>query len=270
MTAAPVVLVTGVPGAGKSTLAAQLATALSAGFLSLDEVKESLYAEGVHMRELGALRLAAEHELAQQIAAESRAVVVDIWVAPGRDEQRTAHWVGLLGRPAVEVLCRIPGAVAVDRYRSRRRSGPHLPPDDDTVRRIEAAAVAIAPLGLGATIEVETLGAVDVGRLAGQIVTILGADKATGPDSIDPPSTLPDCNRGSHPDRGVAGMRRASPKRRIRVWMTRRVERIAPMSPAMVWGHSEDCSASSRSPSTARRVSMFSAWRFDSALETAR
>ena len=171
MTAAPVVLVTGVPGAGKSTLAAELAASLGAAVLSLDEIKESLFAEGDHKDDRSALRLAAEDVLARRIAADPGVVVVDIWVAPGRDEQRTAHWVGLLARPVVEVLCRVPAAVAVARYRCRRRGGPHLPADDDTVRRIEAAADAIIPLGLSTTIEVKTVGPVDVGRVVEQIVS---------------------------------------------------------------------------------------------------
>ena len=46
MTAHPradVVLVTGVPGAGKSTLGLALAEGLGAPFLSLDAIKEELY-----------------------------------------------------------------------------------------------------------------------------------------------------------------------------------------------------------------------------------
>lgn len=181
MTPPPVVLVTGVPGAGKSTLAAQLARSMSAALLSLDEIKESLYAHGAYRHDRGALRLAAEQELARRLAGESRVVVVDIWVAPGRDEQRTADWVGSLGRPVVEVLCRVPAEVATARYRSRRRGGPHLPADEDMLRRIEAAAVTIAPLGLGTTIEVETIGAVDVNHVVGQIVRSLDPDKIDRP-----------------------------------------------------------------------------------------
>jgi predicted kinase len=178
VTSAPLILVTGVPGAGKSTLARQLATSLDAALLSLDEIKESLYEAGAHLDDRMALRLAAEQELARRAAAEPRAVVVDIWVAPGRDEARTARWIGPLARPVVEVLCRVPAGVAVARYRSRRRAGPHLPPDADMLCRIETAAAAIAPQCLGPTVEVDTVGVVDVNRLVKRIIAVAGHRQA--------------------------------------------------------------------------------------------
>jgi predicted kinase len=182
LAAPPVVLVTGVPGAGKSTLAHRLAGTLYGVLLSLDETKETLYSQGIHIDDRAALRFAAERDLARRAAAEPRTVVLDIWGAPGRDEERTRGWIGRLERAVVEVLCRVPPAVAVERYRSRHRTGPHLPADDETLRRIEAAADVIAPLVLGAVIEVDTSGLVDVARLVARIVAAADSARASAPD----------------------------------------------------------------------------------------
>ncbi len=91
MTAHPradVVLVTGVPGAGKSTLGLALAEGLGASFLSLDAIKEELYEPDVEGRAGYLLRRAAEVELGRRLAAAVGVVVVDIWIAPGRDARR--------------------------------------------------------------------------------------------------------------------------------------------------------------------------------------
>jgi hypothetical protein len=93
--------------------------------LSLDAIKESLYAAGVHPENPYELRLAAEAELNRQLGHPVITAVVDIWVAPRRDTDRVATMFRAHGRDVVEVLCRVPADVAVERYSRRQRSGPH-------------------------------------------------------------------------------------------------------------------------------------------------
>lgn len=162
-----VVVVTGVPGSGKSTLGRTLADALDAALISLDAIKEELYDAHAGVLDGFDLRLAAERELARRLDRSDTAVV-DIWVQPGRDTERVA---GLLaGRPVVEVLCRVPAALAVDRYVRRPRTGPHKPPDEATLQHIREAASVIAPLGLGPCLEVDTSVAVDIDELAAAVL----------------------------------------------------------------------------------------------------
>ncbi len=150
------VVVTGVPGAGKTTLGSALAGALRAPFLSLDAIKESLYGDGAENRDPHELRLAAEAELAVQLYAAERTVVVDIWVAPQRDTDRIATLLRRQSKNITELLCRVPADVAVARYVRRQRSGPHRPADEPTLQRIRAAVDHLEPMGIGDCLEIDT------------------------------------------------------------------------------------------------------------------
>ena len=150
------VVVTGVPGAGKTTLGSAIAIALGVPFLSLDAIKESLYARGAGNRDAYQLRLAAEAELAVRLTAAEGTVVVDIWVAPERDTERITTLLQRQGKFIIELMCRVPAYVAVTRYVRRRRSGPHLPADEPTLERIQDAVDVLEPLGIGCCIEVDT------------------------------------------------------------------------------------------------------------------
>lgn len=164
----PLLVVTGVPGAGKTTLASGLATALQVPVISLDSIKESLYFGATEYRDQFDLRLAAEAELRLQLNAIEGTAVVDIWIAPKRDTERVAALLREQNRDIVELLCRVPADVAVERYARRRRTGgPHRPADASTLKRIEEAAAHFEPMGMGWCIEVATAGPVDVRRLIG-------------------------------------------------------------------------------------------------------
>jgi len=162
-------VVTGVPGSGKTTIGASLATALDVPFISLDVLKAELYDRCVAGPDRHALRLAAEQELADRLNRAEGSFVVDIWIAPGRDTERVAALLKHQGKPVVEVLCRVPAEIAVARYARRRRDGPHLPADEPTLQRIREAADVLVPLGIGRCIEVDTSRRVDLIALFDQL-----------------------------------------------------------------------------------------------------
>lgn len=138
--------------------------------LSLDAIKERRYASGGASQSRFVLRLDAENELFERLEGGAGCAVVDIWVAPGRDTQRVTGSLRRLGRPVVEVLCRVPPAVAASRYEARARShGPHLPPDEATLQRIRDAADIIAPMGIGVCIELDTTRPVGIRDLLDQL-----------------------------------------------------------------------------------------------------
>lgn len=159
------VVVTGVPGAGKTTLGSALALALGARFLSLDAIKESLYAGEERTQAPAELRLNAERELGVQLAAADGPAVVDIWIAPDRDTERVTTLLQQQDRDVVELLCRVPADTAVARYVGRRRGWPHRAPDEPTLQRIREASDAIEPLGIGTCIEVDTSRPVDIDKV---------------------------------------------------------------------------------------------------------
>ncbi len=160
-----IVVVTGVPGSGKTTLASALAIALNVPLLSLDAMKEHLYDGGVGAQDPYGLRLAAEAELVAQLSATAGTVVVDIWIAPRRDTERVTALLEQQGKDIVELICRVPADIAVSRYAGRQRTVPHLPPDEPTLQRIRDAVDVLKPMGIGTGIELDTSRRLDIGEV---------------------------------------------------------------------------------------------------------
>jgi SAM-dependent methyltransferase/predicted kinase len=168
------VVVSGVGGAGKSTLAAALARALGVGMLSKDRLKEALY------RELPASGSAES----LQLSAAAMDVLYDTARRSGGGLVLDANWradidgprLDGLPLPLVQIVCRVPPEVAQERVRTRVRTGERHPVHRDVIepavlqRTLEQAAEPFLPVPMsGPTLEVDTSGDVDVEALANQI-----------------------------------------------------------------------------------------------------
>lgn len=160
------VLVGGVPGSGKTTLARQLAPLLGVPLIAKDAIKEAL------MTALGPPRDVAESQrwgraavLAMLTVAQSSpgAVLDSTWYS------YTLPYVqGLPGR-LVEVRCMVDLEIAKQRHRARtptRHSG-HL--DEQRTEEELWGVDAHQPLRLGPVLEVDTTGAVDAVAVAAAI-----------------------------------------------------------------------------------------------------
>ena len=163
------VIVSGAPGSGKTTLAAPLAARLGLPLFAKDTIKEPLHdvlgnpgeEHAAWSRKLGA----AAMELLWRLAADAPACVLEANFLPGHERQcgmlRELSADGTL----VEVYCRCPLEVAAARYAERDRSaarhGVHhngFPPE---VRHQYSG-----PLGLGPVVEVDTTGPTGLDELA--------------------------------------------------------------------------------------------------------
>jgi predicted kinase len=162
------VVVSGAPGAGKSTIAGPLAQELGFPLLSKDAIKEALFDSLGHTchdelassRQLGA----AAMELLWRLAGRCPTVVLEANFR-SRSPHERERLLELSPTP-VEVYCRVPVDIAARRYGERGARGDHHPVH--VLRSISPAALTEfqEPLALGPVLEVDTTVPVDVASVA--------------------------------------------------------------------------------------------------------
>jgi predicted kinase len=174
-----VVLVNGMPAAGKSTLAPPLAAELGLPLFSKDVIKETHAdvfgaspPDGRPQRDWNRLfgRAASETMWALLAYASRGAVLESSW----RADVRTFAADGLAragAKRVVEVWCDVPQELAWQRFRDRRPTRHPIhgaPMTDDEMTEMEGHA---EPLGFGPVIRVDTTRPVDVPALAARIAS---------------------------------------------------------------------------------------------------
>jgi predicted kinase len=166
-----VVIVSGAPGAGKSTLAGPLAGELGFPLLSKDVIKETLFDQLGHVadderrssQQLGG----ASMELLWRLAGACPSVVLEANFRSQSPYERR-RLLGLSARP-VEVYCRVPIPVAAQRYAQRGASSGHHAVHVARTLPVEAFHEFQDPFGIGPVIEVDTTHPVDIEALAAEV-----------------------------------------------------------------------------------------------------
>ena len=188
------VLVSGAPGAGKSTLAGPLAVELGFALLTKDRIKETLHdslGPGPAGADLAGAGLgwsrklgAAAMELLWTVAGQAAAVVLEANFRP-RSEYERGRLAGLLtdGGRLVEVYCCCPPELAMARFAARATASHPV----HVMSSVSAAFLAEfdQPIGMGDLVEVDTTTPVDIPALARQIQSHLAVAPTT---SHSPPA----------------------------------------------------------------------------------
>jgi predicted kinase len=175
------VVVSGPPAAGKTTIAGPLAAELGFTLLAKDRIKETLHeslagdggpgspsgpGEGFGLawsKRLGA----ASMELLWALAAQAPAVLLEANFYT--DDPRSRSRLAALAANPVEVFCQCPKEEYLRRYAERvpSRHGAHA--DSAPSRLAEGFTRSSRPFGLGPVITVDTTRPVDVPALAREV-----------------------------------------------------------------------------------------------------
>lgn len=173
-----VVVINGLPGVGKTPLAARIARELGWPLVTKDMIKEQLFdslgwSDRAWSRSLSIASMDMLFLWLKTEAAAGRAVVVEGNFDCERDTQRFVAAVGPPGAQWVQVLVGCDGAVLVERHRARAAAGRRHPGHQEAAlvgELTERLAVGWAvPLALpGALVRVDTtdFGLVDADAIA--------------------------------------------------------------------------------------------------------
>ncbi len=173
-TAGLFVVISGIPGSGKTALGRKLAAALRLPFYDKDEILERLFeSEGVgDATWRRKLSRKSDEELKRLVTASAGAVVVSFWQTEktGKQSGTPVEWIGQLSGRVFEVYCACDPIVAAGRFNERQRHAGHLDQRKlaaDPARFIHLASAG--PLGLGNVLVVDTSGACDIEVVADNI-----------------------------------------------------------------------------------------------------
>jgi hypothetical protein len=169
------VVVSGLPGSGKTTLAGQLASPFKLPVIDKDAILEELF-EGRGVGDAAWRRsLSRESDalMRERAMASGGAILVSFWRLAGMaaDSGTPTDWLRELDGSVVNVHCVCAPEIAAQRFLRRHRHPGHLDierPYEDVLQSVRAIA-KLGAVPCGSRIEVDTSGAVNVDEVAHQV-----------------------------------------------------------------------------------------------------
>jgi adenylate kinase len=169
------VVISGLPGSGKTTVARALAPLLHLLLIDKDDILDRLF----ETRGIGdaawrrTLSRESDRMLEHDARASDGAILVSFWHTPGmpEDSGTPADWLAQLSASLVHVHCACEPELAARRFIARTRHPGHLDASrspDEIAGSIRALALAPA-LQIGSRIDVDTAVALDPQQLASTI-----------------------------------------------------------------------------------------------------
>jgi predicted kinase len=182
------VIVTGPPASGKTTLGRALAERLRMPFLYKDGIKETLFdtlgwSDREWSRKLGAATYALLFHLVEMELAAGRSLVVESNFDADRDGPRFLELRDRYGFRSVQVYCVADGAVLLERFRSRAETSARHPGHVEVanIAEFEQALLRgrLDPLpldGLIIAVDTTSFAQVDVEAITRKVLAAIGAE----------------------------------------------------------------------------------------------
>ena len=173
------VVISGLPGSGKSTLGQQLALALDLPFLDKDNILELLLeAKGLgDSKWRRALSRESDLILQTEAARSDGAVLVSHWRLPGMppNSGTPTRWISALPYKAINVHCECPAELSAARFLRRKRHAGHLDHARSHAEILSSIreAARFGSLDIAPRIRVDTSQSPDLNALVRELSTAL-------------------------------------------------------------------------------------------------
>jgi adenylate kinase len=191
--ARPFVVVSGLPGSGKTTLARQLAPALGLPLIDKDDILERLFeSKGIgDSTWRRALSRESDAVLQHEATASRGAVLTSMWRVPGMaaDSGTPTSWLSALSTLVVDVHCTCSPEIAARRFIKRKRHAGHLDGSATLAVVLDGlrAHARLGALDIGPRVNVDTSGHLRIDAVVREIrgaftrcLTRVAADDGTG------------------------------------------------------------------------------------------